>query len=53
MEKILKLLEDKLVVIFSKILCCMSYIIKLLIFGYGVNLMVYELDEMFNGLEIE
>ncbi|EYU24044.1 hypothetical protein ABFS82_12G007000 [Erythranthe guttata] len=41
------------VVIFSKNNCCMSHAIMVLIRGFGANPVVYELDHLTNGLQME
>ncbi|XP_074278938.1 monothiol glutaredoxin-S1-like [Silene latifolia] len=53
METVRRLVEDKPVVIFSKSSCCMSHSMKQLISGYGANPIVYDLDELPNGREID
>jgi glutaredoxin 3 len=47
------MVNDKAVVIFSKSTCCLSHSIKSLIRNFGANPIVYELDEMTNGIQIE
>nr|ACH63240.1 glutaredoxin [Rheum australe] len=53
MDVVRELVHEKAVVIFSKNSCCISHSMKQLISGYGANPIVYELDEMPNGQEIE
>lgn len=52
-DMVTSLVDNKPVVIFSKISCAMSHSIKLLIQSFGANPTVYELDEMSNGCQIE
>ena len=40
-------------VIFSKSSCCMSHSIKTLIYSFGANPIVYELDEHSNGQQLQ
>lgn len=47
------MVADRPVVIFSKSSCCMSHTIKSLFSDFGVNPVVYELDEIPKGREIE
>ncbi|GKD65481.1 monothiol glutaredoxin-S2-like protein [Tanacetum coccineum] len=47
------LVAEKPVVIFSKSSCCMSHTIKTLIYSFGANPTVYELDEHPNGKQLE
>ncbi|CAM8887493.1 hypothetical protein QQ045_026086 [Rhodiola kirilowii] len=53
MERVNKMVSEKPVVIFSKTSCCMSHTVKTLLCDFGVNPMVYELDEISRGKEIE
>ncbi|CAJ2629178.1 monothiol glutaredoxin-S6-like protein [Trifolium pratense] len=53
MEMITRMVNDKAVVIFSKSTCCLSHSIMSLIRNFGANPIVYELDEMTNGIQIE
>ncbi|KAG8370024.1 hypothetical protein BUALT_Bualt14G0074900 [Buddleja alternifolia] len=53
MDRVSKMVSEKPVVIFSKSSCCMSHTIRSLISDFGVNPMVYELDEISRGREIE
>ncbi|KAL2530741.1 Monothiol glutaredoxin-S4 [Forsythia ovata] len=53
MERVSTMVSQNPVVIFSKTSCCMSHTIKSLIREFGVNPMVYELDEIPRGREIE
>ena len=52
MDIVRRVVEEKLVVIFSKIPCCMSHSMKQLISSYEANATVYELDETPKGREI-
>ncbi|KAH7863529.1 hypothetical protein Vadar_018687 [Vaccinium darrowii] len=40
-------------VIFSKTGCCMSDSMKTLFYGFGANPMIYELDQLQNGQQLE
>ncbi|KAK8521842.1 hypothetical protein V6N13_021920 [Hibiscus sabdariffa] len=53
MEVITRMVAERPVVIFSRTTCCMSHTIKTLISGFGANPVVYELDEVQNGRQIE
>ncbi|XP_073276955.1 monothiol glutaredoxin-S10-like [Primulina huaijiensis] len=53
MDYILQLASQNAVVIFSKSSCCMCHSIKRLFYEQGVSPMVYELDELVNGKEME
>jgi len=53
MDMITRMVSDKPVVIFSKSTCCLSHSIMTLIRSFGANPIVYELDEMTNGTQIE
>ncbi|KAG8382983.1 hypothetical protein BUALT_Bualt05G0136600 [Buddleja alternifolia] len=53
MDTVSKMVSEKSVVIFSKSSCCMSHTIRSLFSDFGVNPMVYELDEISRGREIE
>ncbi|KAG8370017.1 hypothetical protein BUALT_Bualt14G0073800 [Buddleja alternifolia] len=53
MDRVNKMVSEKPVVIFSKSSCCMSHTIRSLFSDFGVNPMVYELDEISRGREIE
>ncbi|PIN08163.1 Glutaredoxin [Handroanthus impetiginosus] len=53
METVVKLASKKAVVIFSKSTCCMCHAIKRLFYEQGVSPMVYEVDELKDGKEIE
>ncbi|KAL8515577.1 hypothetical protein ACS0TY_014315 [Phlomoides rotata] len=53
MDRVSKMVSEKPVVIFSKSTCCMSHTVRSLFCDFGVNPMVYELDEMSRGREIE
>ncbi|KAH7836118.1 hypothetical protein Vadar_032917 [Vaccinium darrowii] len=53
MDTVTSLGAKKPVVIFSKSTCCMSHSIKTLISSCGAKPMVYELDELSNGQQLE
>ncbi|KAI5650692.1 hypothetical protein M9H77_36697 [Catharanthus roseus] len=53
MERVSQMVAERPVVIFSKSNCCMSHTIKSLFNDFGVNPLVYELDEIPRGREIE
>ncbi|KAL8515579.1 hypothetical protein ACS0TY_014317 [Phlomoides rotata] len=53
MDRVSKMVSEKPVVIFSKSTCCMSHTVRSLFSDFGVNPMVYELDEISRGREIE
>jgi len=53
MDMITRMVSDKPVVIFSKSTCCLSHSVRTLIRSFGANPIVYELDEMTNGSQIE
>nr|XP_043609700.1 monothiol glutaredoxin-S4-like [Erigeron canadensis] len=53
MDRVNILVSERPVVIFSKKSCILSYTIKSLFNDFGVNAMVYELDEIARGREIE
>ncbi|KAJ8766344.1 hypothetical protein K2173_022403 [Erythroxylum novogranatense] len=53
MDRIERMVENRPVVIFSRSTCCMCHTIKTLLNDFGVNPMVYELDEMAGGRELE
>ncbi|XP_057509189.1 monothiol glutaredoxin-S2-like [Actinidia eriantha] len=53
MAKVMSLAAQSPVVIFSKSNCCICYTIKTLIYGFGANPAIYELDELPNGQELE
>ncbi|XP_004495990.1 monothiol glutaredoxin-S1-like [Cicer arietinum] len=53
MEMITRIVSDKAVVIFSKSTCCVSHSIMSLIRSFGANPIVYELDVITNGPQIE
>ncbi|KAH6756195.1 Thioredoxin superfamily protein [Perilla frutescens var. hirtella] len=53
MDRVSKMVSEKPVVIFSKSSCCMSHTIRSLFCDFGVNPMVYELDEISRGREVE
>ncbi|XP_039013927.1 monothiol glutaredoxin-S6-like [Hibiscus syriacus] len=52
-EVVTRMVAERPVVIFSRTTCCMSHTIKTLISGFGENLMVYELDELQDGQQVE
>ncbi|KAK1408114.1 hypothetical protein QVD17_39748 [Tagetes erecta] len=53
MDRIMRMVSERPVVIFSKSTCILSHTIKSLFNDLGVNPMVYELDEIARGQEIE
>ncbi|WOH01603.1 hypothetical protein DCAR_0520987 [Daucus carota subsp. sativus] len=53
MATVTRLGEEYPVVIFSKSSCCMSHSIKTLIYSFGANPIVYELDEHSNGQQLQ
>ncbi|KAL8143083.1 hypothetical protein V2J09_016115 [Rumex salicifolius] len=53
MDVVRALVHEKPVVIFSKSSYCISHSMKQLISSYGANPIVYELDEMPYGQQIE
>ncbi|KAL2506689.1 Monothiol glutaredoxin-S5 [Abeliophyllum distichum] len=53
MERVNTMVAQNPVVIFSETSCCMSHTIKSLIREFGVNPVVYELDEIPKRREIE
>ncbi|KAM7527100.1 hypothetical protein LguiB_030510 [Lonicera macranthoides] len=53
MAMVTRLGAEKPVVIFSKSSCCMSHTIKTLIYSFGANLSVYELDDLSNRQQME
>ncbi|KAL9271828.1 Monothiol glutaredoxin-S6-like protein [Drosera capensis] len=54
MDSILRrLVEEKPVVIFARSTCCICHSMKQLISSYGANPIVYELDQIPMGREIE
>ena len=53
MATIESLVAEKAVVIFSKASCSMCYSVKSLFKNYGANIVVFELDEVPNGQQIE
>ncbi|KAK1387614.1 Monothiol glutaredoxin-S2 [Heracleum sosnowskyi] len=53
MERITKMVAERPVVIFSKTNCCISHTVKSLLHDFGVNPVVYELDEIPRGRDIE
>lgn len=53
MESVTKMVSQRPVVIFSKSSCCISHTVKSLLQDFGVSPVVYELDEIPRGREIE
>ncbi|KAK1385654.1 Monothiol glutaredoxin-S2 [Heracleum sosnowskyi] len=53
MESVTKMVSQRPVVIFSKTSCCISHTVKSLLQDFGVSPVVYELDEIPRGGEIE
>ncbi|KAF8401530.1 hypothetical protein HHK36_012470 [Tetracentron sinense] len=53
MERVMRLADQRPVVIFSKSSCCMCHTIKTLFCDFGVNPAVHELDEDPKGKEME
>lgn len=53
MATVTRLGEEYPVVIFIENTCCMSHSINTLIYSFGANPMVYELDELSNGQQLE
>ncbi|KAI3522390.1 hypothetical protein L2E82_06701 [Cichorium intybus] len=53
MDMVTRMVSEKPVVVFSRSSCSMSHTIKSLLFEFGVNPAVYELDEISKGWEIE
>ncbi|GFY98739.1 thioredoxin superfamily protein [Actinidia rufa] len=53
MAKVMSLAAQSPVAIFSKSNCCICYTIKTLIYRFGANPAIYELDEFPNGQELE
>ncbi|PIN13805.1 Glutaredoxin [Handroanthus impetiginosus] len=53
MDMVTKLGKENSVVIFSKTNCCMSHAVTTLIRNFGANPMIYELDQMPNGHQLE
>ncbi|XAR58470.1 Thioredoxin-disulfide reductase [Bertholletia excelsa] len=53
METVMRLGTETPVVIFSKSSCCFSHSVKTLIYSFGANPRVYELDELPNGDQLE
>lgn len=53
MERVTRMVSESPVVVYSKSSCCMSYTVKSLFKEFGVNAVVYELDEITRGREIE
>ncbi|WOG83378.1 hypothetical protein DCAR_0102553 [Daucus carota subsp. sativus] len=53
MESVTKMVSQRPVVIFSKTSCCISHTVKSLLQDFGVSPVVYELDEIPRGRDIE
>ncbi|TMW90410.1 hypothetical protein EJD97_015729 [Solanum chilense] len=53
MEMVMKMGAQSPVVIFSRSTCCISHTIETLIRNFGANPIVYELDRLQNGKELE
>ncbi|KAE9593841.1 hypothetical protein Lal_00036591 [Lupinus albus] len=53
MDAFARLIAENPVVIFSKSTCCMSHTVKALIFSFGANPTVIEIDKMPNLHQIE
>lgn len=53
MESVTIMVSQRPVVIFSKTSCCISHTVKSLLQDFGVSPVVYELDEIPGGREIE
>ncbi|KAK9055809.1 hypothetical protein SSX86_026894 [Deinandra increscens subsp. villosa] len=53
MATVTRMVAEKPVVIFSKSSCCISHTIKTLIYSFGIDPTVYELDEDPNGQQLE
>lgn len=53
MDTVISMVAEKPVVIFSKSTCCLSHSVTTLIRNFGANPIVYELDKMSNGQQIE
>ncbi|XP_020213811.1 monothiol glutaredoxin-S6 [Cajanus cajan] len=53
MDVLTTLTAEKPVVIFSKSTCCMSHTVKALIWSFGANVSVIELDKMPSGQQVE
>ncbi|KOM53542.1 hypothetical protein LR48_Vigan09g220100 [Vigna angularis] len=53
MDKVVQMVSEKPVVIFSTSSCCMCHTIKTLFSDFGVNPNVHELDEIPRGKDIE
>ncbi|PHT80783.1 Monothiol glutaredoxin-S1 [Capsicum annuum] len=53
MNMVMKLGAQSPVVIFSRSTCCISHSIETLIRNFGANPIVYELDKLQNGKELE
>ncbi|OWM87209.1 glutaredoxin-C13-like [Punica granatum] len=53
MEKVMGLVSDKGVVIFSKSSCCLCYSVNVLFRQLGVVPLIYEIDQDPEGREIE
>lgn len=53
MDTVTSMVGEKPVVIFSKSTCCLSHSVTSLIRSFGANPIVYELDKIVNGSQIE
>ncbi|WOG83379.1 hypothetical protein DCAR_0102554 [Daucus carota subsp. sativus] len=53
MESVTRMVSQRPVVIFSKTSCCISHTVKSLLQDFGVSPVVYELDEIPRGRDIE
>ncbi|KAI3716828.1 hypothetical protein L1987_68008 [Smallanthus sonchifolius] len=53
MDLVMRMVSEWPVVIFSRTSCCMCHSIKSLFYELGVNPVIYELDEIPKGHEIE
>ncbi|XP_031498440.1 putative glutaredoxin-C14 [Nymphaea colorata] len=53
MERVQQLAEKNAVVVFSVSSCCMCHAMKRFFRGLGVNAIVYELDQVAGGKEME
>jgi len=53
MDVLTPFVADKPVVIFSKSSCCLGHTVKALIYGFGTNPAVIEVDKMASGQQLE
>lgn len=53
MEKVLRIVSNKGVVVFSKSSCCLCYTVNILFQELGINPLVYEIDKDPDCREIE